>query len=116
MLSPFVMEHMNKLCWQAIGGYIVLNNYVLYHYACITSMYIIQCSITSIFISGIAQKPSTQLVKAKHRMPGIQFGQIYIYPSQRWCRRKRSYISLAEQVKNNLLASYMKIDVTLNGI
>lgn len=37
-------------------------------------------------------------MSSKHRMPGTQAGQLYAYPAQRWCRRKRSYLTIDTQV------------------
>ncbi|XP_042867288.1 zinc finger protein ubi-d4 A-like isoform X3 [Penaeus japonicus] len=47
--------------------------------------------------TGIAQNPSKLYMSPRHRMPGTVEGQLYVYPSQRWCRRKRSYMALAHQ-------------------
>ncbi|MPC15640.1 Zinc finger protein ubi-d4 A [Portunus trituberculatus] len=48
--------------------------------------------------TGIAQNPCKLYMSARHRMPGTAEGQLYVYPSQRWCCRKRSYMALAHQV------------------
>ncbi|KAK8739071.1 hypothetical protein OTU49_003459 [Cherax quadricarinatus] len=47
--------------------------------------------------TGIAQNPCKLYMSARHRMPGTIEGQLYVYPSQRWCCRKRSYMALAHQ-------------------
>ncbi|XP_050691929.1 zinc finger protein DPF3-like isoform X8 [Eriocheir sinensis] len=47
--------------------------------------------------TGIAQNPCKLYMSARHRMPGTAEGQLYVYPSQRWCCRKRSYMALAHQ-------------------
>ncbi|KAK4299880.1 hypothetical protein Pmani_027880 [Petrolisthes manimaculis] len=47
--------------------------------------------------TGIAQNPCKLYMNARHRMPGTVEGQLYVYPSQRWCCRKRSYMALAHQ-------------------
>ncbi|XP_042206610.1 zinc finger protein ubi-d4 B-like isoform X4 [Homarus americanus] len=47
--------------------------------------------------TGIAQNPCKLYMSARHRMPGTVEGQLYVYPSQRWCCRKRSYMALAHQ-------------------
>ncbi|KAK8403699.1 hypothetical protein O3P69_000060 [Scylla paramamosain] len=47
--------------------------------------------------TGIAQNPCKLYMSARHRMPGTTEGQLYVYPSQRWCCRKRSYMALAHQ-------------------
>ncbi|KAK7026015.1 Zinc finger protein ubi-d4 [Halocaridina rubra] len=47
--------------------------------------------------TGIAQNPCKLYMSARHRMPGTVEGQLYVYPSQRWCRRKRSYMAYAHQ-------------------
>ncbi|XP_068217071.1 zinc finger protein ubi-d4 B-like isoform X2 [Palaemon carinicauda] len=36
-------------------------------------------------------------MSARHRMPGTAEGQLYVYPSQRWCRRKRSYMAISQE-------------------
>ena len=52
-----------------------------------------------LIFTGIAQNPCKLYMSAKHRMPGIVKGQLYVYPSQRWCRRKRSYLASEHQVR-----------------
>ncbi|RXG67914.1 Zinc finger protein ubi-d4 B [Armadillidium vulgare] len=47
--------------------------------------------------TGIAQSPCKLYMSSRHRMPGIHAGQLYAYPAQRWCRKKRSYLTLAQQ-------------------
>lgn len=40
--------------------------------------------------TGVAQKHSNLFMKASQRLPGIQEGQIYTYPSKRWRCKKSS--------------------------
>ncbi|XP_066977759.1 zinc finger protein ubi-d4 B-like isoform X11 [Macrobrachium rosenbergii] len=47
--------------------------------------------------TGIAQNPCKLYMSARHRMPGTVEGQLYVYPSQRWCRRKRSYMAISHE-------------------
>lgn len=70
---------------------------VLVHYAKIimTSVFL---HFSCFWLAGIAQNPCKLYMSARHRMPGTTEGQLYVYPSQRWCCRKRSYMALAHQV------------------
>ncbi|XP_043064360.1 zinc finger protein DPF3 isoform X2 [Drosophila ficusphila] len=42
--------------------------------------------------TGVAQTHCSLFMKKKQRMPGFRHGQIYTYPSSRWCKPKRQYL------------------------
>lgn len=42
--------------------------------------------------TGVAQNHSDLLKSRRQRMPGFLQGQIYTYPSKRWCKRRRQYL------------------------
>ncbi|CAL4111251.1 unnamed protein product, partial [Meganyctiphanes norvegica] len=55
--------------------------------------------------TGIAQNPCKLYMNARHRMPSTVEGQLYVYPAQRWCRRKRSYLALSNQTQREVEAA-----------
>ncbi|EEB11828.1 requim, req/dpf2, putative [Pediculus humanus corporis] len=42
--------------------------------------------------TGVAQNHSDLFKNKRQRMPGFLQGQIYTYPSKRWCKRRRQYL------------------------
>jgi len=42
--------------------------------------------------TGVAQNHSDLFKCARQRMPGLHQGQVYTYPSKRWCKRRRQYL------------------------
>ncbi|KAK6632442.1 hypothetical protein RUM44_007484 [Polyplax serrata] len=42
--------------------------------------------------TGVAQNHSDLFKSRRQRMPGFLQGQIYTYPSKRWCKRRRQYL------------------------
>ncbi|CRK94790.1 CLUMA_CG008284, isoform A [Clunio marinus] len=45
--------------------------------------------------TGVAQKHSNLFMKKSQRIPGLRDGQIYTYPSARWRKAKRQYLTNA---------------------
>lgn len=45
-------------------------------------------------MTGVAQNHSTLFMTAAQRMPGLHEGQLYSYPSKRWRKRRRQYLSI----------------------
>lgn len=43
--------------------------------------------------TGVAQRHCALYVKAKQRLPGLRSGQLYSFPSARWRKSKRQYLS-----------------------
>ncbi|XP_034235372.1 zinc finger protein ubi-d4 B-like [Thrips palmi] len=43
--------------------------------------------------TGVAQNHSNLFMAARHRLPGFLQGQIYTYPSKRWRKKRRQYLS-----------------------
>lgn len=50
------------------------------------------CKLLFIFL-GVAQNHSNLFMAARHRLPGFLQGQIYTYPSKRWRKKRRQYLS-----------------------
>ncbi|KAJ8678904.1 hypothetical protein QAD02_014691 [Eretmocerus hayati] len=42
--------------------------------------------------TGVAQNHSNLFMSARERLPGLQHGQIYTYPSKRWRKKRRQYL------------------------
>ncbi|XP_008213528.1 zinc finger protein DPF3 isoform X5 [Nasonia vitripennis] len=42
--------------------------------------------------TGVAQNHSALFMSARERLPGLQHGQIYTYPSKRWRKKRRQYL------------------------
>lgn len=42
--------------------------------------------------TGVAQNHSNLFMSARQRMPGLQEGQVYTYPSKRWRKKRRQYL------------------------
>ncbi|XP_026274377.1 zinc finger protein ubi-d4 B isoform X3 [Frankliniella occidentalis] len=43
--------------------------------------------------TGVAQNHSNLFMTSRHRLPGFLQGQIYTYPSKRWRKKRRQYLS-----------------------
>lgn len=41
---------------------------------------------------GVAQTHSSLLMLERQRMPGLNNGQVYTYPSKRWKKKRRQYL------------------------
>lgn len=44
--------------------------------------------------TGVAQNHSQLFMSKRQRMPGLQQGQIYTYPRQRWRKKRRQYLTM----------------------
>ncbi|XP_011298385.1 zinc finger protein DPF3 isoform X3 [Fopius arisanus] len=42
--------------------------------------------------TGVAQNHSNLFMSSRERLPGLQHGQIYTYPSKRWRKKRRQYL------------------------
>ncbi|XP_073988570.1 double PHD fingers d4 isoform X6 [Rhodnius prolixus] len=42
--------------------------------------------------TGVAQNHSNLFMSSRERIPGLQFGQVYTYPSKRWRKKRRQYL------------------------
>ncbi|XP_014260015.1 zinc finger protein ubi-d4 B isoform X9 [Cimex lectularius] len=42
--------------------------------------------------TGVAQNHSNLFMTARERIPGLQYGQVYTYPSKRWRKKRRQYL------------------------
>ncbi|XP_075213329.1 zinc finger protein ubi-d4-like isoform X3 [Lycorma delicatula] len=42
--------------------------------------------------TGLAQNHSNLFMSSRQRMPGLQEGQVYTYPSKRWRKKRRQYL------------------------
>jgi len=45
------------------------------------------------YILGVAQNHSNLFMDPRQRLPGLKEGQIYTYPSKRWMKKRRQYLS-----------------------
>jgi hypothetical protein len=43
--------------------------------------------------TGVAQNHSNLFMDQRQRLPGLREGQIYTYPSKRWMKKRRQYLS-----------------------
>lgn len=43
--------------------------------------------------TGVAQNHSSLWMEPRHRLPGFEEGQVYSYPSKRWRKKRRQYLS-----------------------
>ncbi|XP_050529821.1 zinc finger protein ubi-d4 A isoform X2 [Daktulosphaira vitifoliae] len=53
--------------------------------------------------TGVAQTHSSLLMHERQRMPGLNSGQVYTYPSKRWRKKRRQY--LLNSCNNNSISS-----------
>jgi len=44
------------------------------------------------YLLGVAQTHSSLLMMERQRMPGLNNGQVYTYPSKRWKKKRRQYL------------------------
>lgn len=49
--------------------------------------------------TGVAQNHSNLYMKKSQRMPGLREGQIYTYPSNRWRKSKRQYLTKLQYIR-----------------
>ncbi|KPJ19725.1 Zinc finger protein ubi-d4 A [Papilio machaon] len=45
--------------------------------------------------TGVAQSHCNLFMTRKQRMPGAREGQVYTYPSQRWRKARRQYLTMS---------------------
>jgi len=50
--------------------------------------------------TGIAQNHSNLFMSARQRLPGLNEGQVYTYPSKRWRKRRRQYLMMPSRRKD----------------
>lgn len=43
-------------------------------------------------VEGVAQNHSSLFMSPRERIPGLQHGQVYTYPSKRWRKKRRQYL------------------------
>ncbi|XP_054281673.1 zinc finger protein neuro-d4-like isoform X2 [Macrosteles quadrilineatus] len=49
---------------------------------------------------GIAQNHSNLFMSARQRLPGLNEGQVYTYPSKRWRKKRRQYLMMPNRRKD----------------
>lgn len=66
--------------------------------------------------TGVAQNHCALFMSRRQRIPGLQPGQIYSYPRQRWRKKRRQYLTMSSRPFARAADSMLDGDADMHSI